>query len=223
MTILAFDFSAPQRSVAVWRSPDGEPAEVSDASGGRTLHPLGMTEEALRRAGVKREEIEVIAVGRGPGSYTGIRVGIAVAQGWQLAREVKLLGLGTAEIIAAGLAEAGVCGKVSVVIDAQRGEFYLAGFALAEGTATATEPLRLATRADVEAQAAAGDLLAGPEVTRWFPSGRLAFPRGSVLARLAARRTDFVAGEFLEPIYLRETTFVKAPPPRLVPPLSPQP
>ena len=68
----------------------------------------------------------------------------------------------------------------------------------------------------MQARAAAGQVIVGPEVTRWFPSGRIVFPRAATLARLAASRTDFADGESLEPIYLRETTFVKAPPPRIV-------
>jgi hypothetical protein len=71
----------------------------------------------------------------------------------------------------------------------------------------------------VQACADAGATLIGPEVTKWFPAGRLVLPRAVTIARLAATRTDFLPGEKLEPIYLRETTFVKAPPPREVPPL----
>ena len=52
-----------------------------------------MIESALAEAKIEREQIEVIAVGLGPGSYTGIRAAISVAQGWQLARGVKLLGV----------------------------------------------------------------------------------------------------------------------------------
>jgi hypothetical protein len=63
----------------------------------------------------------------------------------------------------------------------------------------------------------AGNTVIGPEVTKWFPAGQLVFPRAAMLARLAAMRSDFVAGETLEPIYLRETTFVKAPPARVLP------
>jgi hypothetical protein len=54
-------------------------------------------------------------------------------------------------------------------------------------------------------------------VTNWFPEGRLVFPRATMLGQLASGRSDFVAGEKLEPIYLRETKFVKAPPPRKLP------
>ena len=48
-----------------------------------------------------REAIEAIAVGLGPGSYTGIRAAIALAQGWQLAREVKTLGVSSVAAMAA--------------------------------------------------------------------------------------------------------------------------
>ena len=54
-------------------------------------------------------------------------------------------------------------------------------------------------------------------VTNWFPAGRVMFPRASALAELALRRTDFIAPQKLEPVYLRETKFVKAPPPRTWP------
>jgi hypothetical protein len=47
---------------------------------------------------------------------------------------------------------------------------------------------------------------------KWFPNGRTIFPRAAMLARLAAGRNDFAAGEKLEPVYLRETNFVKSPP-----------
>ena len=62
----------------------------------------------------------------------------------------------------------------------------------------------------------AGELIVGPEVTRWFPGGRESVPDASVLAVLAAEREDFVPGDKLEPIYLREVKFVKAPPPRTI-------
>ena len=79
------------------------------------------------------------------------------------------------------------------------------------------EPLRLATLEEVQACQQSGSTLIGPEVTKWFSSGRLVFPRAATLGQLACGRTDFLLGECLEPIYLRETRFVKAPPPRTLP------
>lgn len=61
-----------------------------------------------------------------------------------------------------------------------------------------------------------GQMIVGPEVIKWFAQGRMLFPDAETLGRLAAEWTDFVAGETLTPIYLRETNFVKAPPPRFL-------
>ena len=102
------------------------------------------------------------------------------------------------------------------MIDAQREEFYLADCEFDADTCRLDAPLRLATLAEVREREQAGRRLVGPEVTRWFPDGQVMFPRAERLARLALARCDFVAGEALEPIYLRETSFVKAPPSRLI-------
>ena len=98
MKILALEFSSGQRSVAVLSSSGV--SEVVE-SGGRNTNAIGMIDAALRDAKVDREQIECLALGIGPGSYTGIRVAIALAQGWQLARGVRLLGISGAESIAA--------------------------------------------------------------------------------------------------------------------------
>src|SRR5947199_21310 len=70
-------------------------------TGGRAAHALGMIEEALRQAQLEREQIECLAIGVGPGSYNGIRAAIALAQGWQLARSIRLLSVSSAECLAA--------------------------------------------------------------------------------------------------------------------------
>jgi tRNA threonylcarbamoyladenosine biosynthesis protein TsaB len=233
MKILAIEFSSSQRSVAVVEASDPRLSSIALAevivndppriAGRRAvtgqLSPvavpaLSLIETALREAKFEREQIDALAVGLGPGSYNGIRAAIALAQGWQLAREVKLLGISSTECLAAQAQAEGFRGRVTVMIDAQRNEFYLAGYELSDQGHRAIEPLRLATLIEAQARQSAGDVLFGPEVTKWFPNGRPLFPRAATLGQLALQRSDFVPGEHLEPIYLRETTFVKAPPPR---------
>jgi len=216
MKILALEFSSSQRSVAVIDSGNNSASEVAETSSHHSMKPLDMVEHALQQARLEREQIECIAVGLGPGSYTGIRIGIALAQGWQLAASVKLLGVNSAECVAAQALADGVGGGFSVVIDAQREEFYVADYELVGNQVSERSPLKLATRTEVSERDRAGNLLIGPEVTKWFPKGRVIFPRAGMLGRLALLRTDFVTGEKLEPIYLREASFVKAPPPRVV-------
>src|SRR5258706_8021657 len=100
MTILAFEFSSAQRSVALARN-GVVLSEAAESGGYRVTNAFGLTEKVLADAKVSREVIEVIAVGIGPGSYTGIRAAIAIAQGWQLARGIKLIGISSAEELAA--------------------------------------------------------------------------------------------------------------------------
>lgn len=133
MKILALDFSSTQRSAAVLGGYGAIVCEAVDSSPGRDMKPFALIESALRQAKLEREAIECIAVGIGPGSYAGIRVAISLAQGWQLATGVKLIGISSVECIAAQAAADGVSGKFSVVIDAQRGEFYLASFEVING------------------------------------------------------------------------------------------
>ena len=218
MKILALEFSSSQRSAAVVEGgAGGPPALLGTAlqTGSEKIRPLALVEEALRAARLEREHIDALAVGLGPGSYTGIRMAISLAQGWQLARAVRLLGVGSVEALAAQAQD--ISGPVSLVIDAQRNEFYLAVYELGGPVPRVVEALRLATQAEMEQRAAAGELILGPDLQRRLPSARVLFPDAATVGALAAARTNFVPGEQLEPIYLRETTFVKAPPPRLVP------
>ena len=216
MTILALEFSSVQRSVAISRA--GEVLAAAAETGEHGTNAFSLIENVLAAARTGREEIQVLAVGLGPGSYTGIRVALAIAQGWQLARGVKLLGIGSSECLAAQAQAEKMFGRVNVVIDAQRGEFYLAACEISAASLEEIAPLKIVTATQVESRAGAGEILTGPEVTKWFPSGKTLFPSATMLAKLAARRTDFSAGGQLAPIYLREANFVKAPPARVPPP-----
>ena len=220
MKILALEFSSAQRSVAVVQGRAEAPLPASSEvveGGGKATRAFSLIEQALRQAQLEREQIDCLAVGLGPGSYTGIRAAIALAQGWQLAREVKILGLSSADAIAAQAQTEGLRGRMAVVIDAQRGEFYLAVYEVNASDRRESQALRLASRAEVQTEERAGALVVGPEATDSFPSARVIFPRASTLGRLALGRADFKAGEKLEPIYLRAPAFVKAPPLRVLP------
>ena len=184
---------------------------------GAATKPLAMIEEALQQRGWEREQLEGIAVGLGPGSYNGLRVAIALAQGWELGRAVKVMGIGTVNCLAAQATEEGLGGLIHIVIDAQRNEFYVASYEVGGSEPRMIEGLRLASLAEAQARAESGGIVLGPEVTKWFPNGRVMFPRAATAARLGSKG-PFVAAESLAPIYLRATSFVKAPPPRIFPP-----
>jgi tRNA threonylcarbamoyladenosine biosynthesis protein TsaB len=214
MTILALEFSSSQRSVAVARG--GHVLAEAAETGERGTNAFGMIEKVLAAAKIGREGIGCLAVGLGPGSYTGIRVALSIAQGWQLACGVKLLGIGSAECLVVQAQAEKIFGRVNAVIDAQRGEFYLGTYEISADGLKEIGMLKIVTAAEVESRAITGEILIGPEATRWFPAGKILFPQAATLATLAASRNNFCAGEKLEPVYLRETNFVKVPLGRIV-------
>jgi len=214
MKILAIEFSSERRSVAI--CADGEVRGRAEESGGRTARAFNLIERVLTEAKMERENIECLAIGLGPGSYAGIRSAIALAQGWQVARAVRLLGISTVECLATQAQAASFSGLVNLVIDAQRKEFYFATYALTSGERRVIEPLRLLTLKEATARCANGTTVIWPDLLKHFPGARVLLPDAGTLGLLAATRADFVSGDKLEPIYLRETSFVKAPPARMV-------
>jgi len=224
MTILALEFSSPQRSVAIAQAghvlgevieagtslrPDQKKGASSRQTGATEV--FSMIESALREAKLEREQIDILAVGLGPGSYTGVRAALSIAQGWQLARGAKLLGVSSMDCLATQAQAERIFGRVNVMVDAQRQEFYLATYEISADGWNATGPLRIVTAGEIQSRTEAREILTGPEVTRWVPRGRTIFPRAAALARLTVERDGFVAGEKLEPIYLREANFAKVP------------
>ena len=215
--VLAIEFSSAQRSVALLQPSGGKGATLRAQiieTGGRGARACAMIDEALRQAGAAREEVARVAIGIGPGSYNGIRAAIAFAQGWQLSRGIPLTGVSSAHCLAAQAQARGRTGKIAIVIDAQRQEFYLSLFELTTHGRSELEPLRVASRADVESAAQQGCALAGPDITRWFPQAEILYPSAEMAGRLALEKTENTPGHLIEPIYLRATQFVKAPPPK---------
>ena len=111
------------------------------------------------------------------------------------------------EAIAAQVQAEKIFGRVNVVVDAQRGEFYLATWEISETARTEISPLKIGTAGEIDSRQRAGEIFVGPEM------GRTLFPAAAMVAWLAANRNDSIADAdgYLEPIYLREINFVKAP------------
>ncbi len=128
MRILAFDTCTPTASVAV---VDGEVtlAEINasvEARHGETLLPR--IEKVLERAGLDLASLDLLAVGIGPGSFTGVRVGLATAKGLALASGKPLRGVVSLRTMARGAYGADVP-LVAPVLDAYKGEVYSALYA----------------------------------------------------------------------------------------------
>jgi tRNA threonylcarbamoyladenosine biosynthesis protein TsaB len=139
MIVLGFD-TATSATVVGLRLADGATLQARDepAAGerpGHTTRLLGLADELLAQAGLGWGALERIAVGVGPGTFTGLRVGVATARGLAQSLGVGVVGVSTLRVLAeAALRGSGTESRrgVLAVIDARRGEAFAAAYA-AEG------------------------------------------------------------------------------------------
>lgn len=218
MKLLAFDTATEACSVAVW--DDGHVVERVEIAPRRHAElALPWAEALLAEAGVTRSQLDAIAVSRGPGAFTGVRLGIAVAQGIALALDRPVVALSTLAVLA--MRASGPPGtRVLAAIDARMGEVYAAAYALeADGPRALDAERVLAPQAVVLPDtdggwrgvgtgfAAEGGTLPAQLGERLVRVDATALPHAGDLARLAAAafaRGEAVAPERVEPAYLRD-------------------
>jgi tRNA threonylcarbamoyl adenosine modification protein YeaZ len=215
MKILALELSAGIRSVAAVDSEAGCLAAVKEEHA-RHTRLFFMVQQALDAAGWSRETVEGLAVGLGPGSYTGIRMAIAAAQGWYATRPVKLWGINSFHVMAEGLWRSGQRGEIFLAVDAQRGEACWAGYQINDAGWQETQPLQLLPQSMVREHSQNGRRIWGPDLQPWCPAATDWHPRAEDLARLAAAAAPLADASALTPLYIREARFAKAPPPRMI-------
>lgn len=213
MRLLAFETSTEACSVAVY--VDGQVHERFGIAPRRhTELALPWADEVLAEAGVARSQLDAIAVGRGPGAFTGVRLAIAIAQGVALALDRPVLPVST---LAALAMQAGGERRIAA-IDARMGEVYLGAFARdGDGLVALSEEgvvkPDLATVPDGDGWHGAGTGFAAAEgALQARLQGRLvavdaqALPHAADVVRLAALafgRGEALAAERVEPAYLR--------------------
>jgi N6-L-threonylcarbamoyladenine synthase len=204
MIVLALDTAGVDCAAAIYDSGRNTVlGEASDMIGkGHAEHLMGIVDRALDRAGVTLSDVDRLAVTVGPGSFTGIRVGVAAARGFALSLGIPAVGISTLEVMAAAQRAKTPGRAVLAAMDAKRDEIYLQSFA-ADGTAL--DEARAISTADAQAFAADfdGEITgSATPILKPAASGEHAnaFPI-SVVARLgAAANPD--AGK-PKPLYLR--------------------
>jgi tRNA threonylcarbamoyl adenosine modification protein YeaZ len=215
MKVLAFDTALRALSVAVLGDDDirGRCFEARNRGHAEALFP--MIEDVCRQAGVAYGEFDRIAVTVGPGTFAGVRVGLAAARGLAVALDIPVVGVSTLEVMAAGTLD---CLRdsdthLTALFDARRGQVYSQTFdpALRPLNAPcATAPAELA-RALPEGQGAlVGD--GAPLVQDVLGTSRENLrilngpgqPDAAAAARLAPSREAQPPGSGLpRPVYLR--------------------
>ena len=126
MLILAFETSAKAASVALTENGKllGESYQNTGMTHSQTL--MVMAEDLLKAAGKSVKELSAVAVAEGPGSFTGVRIGVAAAKGLAWGAELPCFGISTLEAMALSLGA--YQGYVCPVMDARRSQVYNALF-----------------------------------------------------------------------------------------------
>lgn len=126
--LLAFDTATPLVTVALH---DGEDVVVELTAERPMKHAeqlAPLIEQALAEAGIVRQDLTAIAVGVGPGPFTGLRVGLVTARTLGYALEIPVYGVCSLDVLAVEAAEAGMPGEFVVATDARRKEVYFASY-----------------------------------------------------------------------------------------------
>ena len=134
MLTLAFETSAKAASVALMDGKKllGESYQNTGLTHSQTL--LQMAEDLLKTCGYAPNQVEAVAVAAGPGSFTGVRIGVAAAKGFAWGGQLPCCGVSTLEAMALNLGVHG--GYVLPVMDARRNQVYTATFCAEDGKLT---------------------------------------------------------------------------------------
>ena len=227
-TILAVDTATENCSVALLMG--GEVISRCEyAPREHTIKILPMVDAVLAEGGIGLTQLDALAFGRGPGSFTGVRIGIGIAQGLAFGADLPMLGVSTLAAMAQGTYRAHQAEHVMAAIDARMDEVYWGQYVrqadgdwAVEGGEIVVKPVELVTQ------------LQG-ETGRWFTAGTgwesyaealsqlpAELVQGTVLypdsadmvhlAKYAFSRGEAVSAELASPVYVRDTvTWKKLP------------
>ena len=226
--ILAIDTATEACSVALWNNGEKH-ALFEICPREHTQRILPMVQQILAESGVSLNQLDALAFGRGPGSFTGVRIGIGIAQGLAMGADLPMIGVSTLATMAQGAFRQMGAMQVLAAIDARMGEVYWGqyqrqndGVWLGENTEAVFTP----ERAQQNVMALAGewasvgtgwgtypDMAAATPIT--LVDGQITLPQAEDMLPLAL--VDFALGkmtavENAQPTYLRnEVTWKKLP------------
>lgn len=216
MKLLAFELSTEACSVAV--HVDGQVRERFEIAPRRHAElALPWAEELLAEAGIARSQLDAIALGRGPGAFTGVRLAIALAQGVALALDRPLVPVSTLQALAMRAPDE--AGQVLAAIDARMGEVYVARYQQVDGLPRLQDAERVCPPQAVVLPegircagvgtgfAAAEGAIVAQLGTALSSVDATSLPRASDVLAIALpmlARGEAIAPERVEPAYLRD-------------------
>ncbi len=222
MIVLGLDTATPATVVGLL--DDAAPGAASErrhepGHGERPGHAaqlLALANELLEERSIGFSDVDRIAVGLGPGSFTGLRIGVATARALAQAADAELVGVSTLRALAAAAEPQAPPGAgVLAVVDARRGEVFAAGW---RGSRQVLEPVAITPAALADRLQSGGEpwLAVGDGALRFRSdleeSGCLVAPdasplhgvAGGLVCRLALEAPEAIARDLVVPDYLRQ-------------------
>lgn len=201
-------------------------AQQADAPREHSQRLLPMVQTVLQQANITLADVDVIAYGRGPGSFTGIRICTSMTQGLALGQDIPVVGISTLAAMAQIAIDAGAS-QVLAAIDARMGEVYSGQYVEKQGVATLVAAEQVSVPQDVVLQLSEQQTVSGcgtgfdayPELLtltaniEMVPSAK--FPTAAAMitiAKKAITNGEATSVDELSPVYLRDTvTWKKLP------------
>ena len=147
MLTLAIDTATKVCTIALTR--DGEVLAEYDVNVGLT-HSEGLLpqiEQLMNRTGLQKKSIDLLAVSMGPGSFTGLRIGLATAEAMAYSWQCMLHGVNTLKALAYNIPVEGII--LSPVLDAQKGNFYQAIYEWVDGSLVELEAVKVVSKEEL--------------------------------------------------------------------------
>lgn len=220
--IIALDTSTDACSVAL-QTADETLVRFEVAPRKHTKLLLPMVESLLQEARVKVSDLDMIAFGRGPGSFAGIRIATGAAQGLALAYETPVFGVSTLEAIALRALESYPDAQyILAALDARMDELYWCCYQVEAGAVVAMQEERVSAPSDVQLPHTTSWVLAGsgasyleslPDIApHAVQSDSEIYPEARIMLKLAQRAYDagtLFKPEEAQPVYLRDGSWKK--------------
>lgn len=224
-TILAIETATSSCSVALCvNGQTGERSEIGNNVHSQVL--LTMINELCEELSVTPDQFDAVAVGQGPGSFTGLRIGVGVGQGIAYGADCPMIGVSSLDALAM---QSAVTGHVIAAIDARMGELYWCEYRLTGrhanrqlsriGSLSVSPPAELSVSAGAAFVGTAWEEYSGDFSAAFLSSitrlEHVVYPAASTLLELALQKyriKDWLAAAEFKPIYVRDNVAKKAKP-----------
>jgi len=216
MKILAIETASPPGSIALLDGQEVVQAHTLEDARKTTQHFAIIIEKLLQNASWAPSSIDLVTAHTGPGSFTGLRIGITAAKVFAYAVGAKVVGINTLETLAYQCFPGpATTREVEAVIDAQRGQLFAARFRWTDGELEAVEPTRIIDADQWLTENTSNAELTGPGLKRIankLPTdcnvASLLLPQATKLGQLACIKAE--RGEATDPMQLAPIYFRKS-------------